>query len=343
MRYTIQNKINRSHLLYAIHALFLISILQSATFAYAADNISNVNECVQEAILQADSSVTVGELQEQCRKQQDSTAEAEEVSNIQQRLQYEKATWDNPYAITVHKPNYILLAAYNEDTNEAPFQKQFPDEEISLDNIEVKFQISGKFPLVVELFEGKGDLYFAYTNRSFWQLYNPNSAPFRETNHEPEVFLTLTNDWVLGGFTNSLINFALVHQSNGQGGTLSRSWNRIYISFVFEKKNLVIAFKPWYRIPESADEDDNPDIEDYLGNFELFGVYPFGEHTFGALLRNNLDGSDNRGAIQLDWNFPIYEKLYGYVQYFNGYGESLIDYNYHQKSIGIGISLSGWL
>jgi phospholipase A1 len=87
-------------------------------------------------------------------------------------------------------------------------------------------------------------LYFAYTNRSFWQLYNENSAPFRETNHEPEIFLLMPTDWELFGFKNSFINLGFVHQSNGRGGTLSRSWNRIYASFLFEKDDFLLVFKP---------------------------------------------------------------------------------------------------
>jgi len=314
------------------------------TFSVIAAEIkSEIDKCIQIEMLQAGDSVTVGEVRERCGKKLTKSSKTIKETHIERRLYLEKSARDNPFVFSVHKPNYILLFAHNDKTNEAPFANQFPSEDTSMDDTEVKFQISAKFPLAVDLFEGRGDVYFAYTNRSFWQLYNDNSGPFRETNHEPEVFLTLKNDWKLLGFTNTFINIGIVHQSNGRAATLSRSWNRIYASFVFERDNIVIGFKPWYRIPEDESDDDNPDIEDYMGNFELTGIYKYDQHTFSAMLRNNLKSDDNRGAIQIDWSFPLTKHVNGYIQYFNGYGESLIDYNYDQESIGIGFALTSWI
>jgi phospholipase A1 len=59
-------------------------------------------------------------------------------------------------------------------------------------------------------------------------------------------------------------------------------------------------------------------------------------------LRDNLDWNENRGSVNLGWSFPLTRKMKGYVQYFNGYGESLIDYNRYQERFGIGIKLSDW-
>lgn len=38
----------------------------------------------------------------------------------------------------------------------------------------------------------------------------------------------------------------------------------------------------------------------------------------------------------LDYSYPIYKNLYLYVQYFNGYGESLADYNRSIERVGVG-------
>lgn len=333
----------RFSILCVVNVLTFLGFILMTNAVAAEKSGSELEKCMQIEILQAGNTVTVGEIHALCQQKSTEAGEATKKTNMEQRVQLEMSARDNPYVISVHKPNYILLFAHNEKTNAAPFADQFPDEDIPLDNTEVKFQISVKFPLVLDLFDGKANVFFAYTNRSFWQMYNDSSAPFRETNHEPEVFMIFKNDWEFLGFTNSFFNVGFVHQSNGRGGTLSRSWNRIFASFVFEKDNVVLGFKPWFRIPEDEEDDDNPDIEDFMGNFEFTGIYKQGRHIFSAMLRNNLESNDNRGAYQIDWVFPLTRSLNGYVQYFNGYGESLVDYNYKQESIGFGFALTGWL
>ena len=90
-------------------------------------------------------------------------------------------------------------------------------------------------------------------------------------------------------------------------------------------------------------DDDNADINDFMGHFELRSLYKLNDHTVDLLFRNNFKSSRNRGAIELGWSFPIHNKVRGYVQWFNGYGESLIDYDNHTNSIGFGVQLSDWL
>jgi phospholipase A1 len=137
-----------------------------------------------------------------------------------------------------------------------------------------------------------------------------------------------------------------VHQSNGRGAdAYSRSWNRVYANLVFERGNFACALKPWWRIPEDEADDNNPNIEKYYGYGELRAAYKWSDMVFAVMLRNNLRADGNKGAVQLDWSFPLpgSRRLKGYVQFFNGYGESMIDYDHANQRIGAGILLSDWL
>ena len=319
----------------------------------------DLNACMIQRMQQASDSTTVGELREQCSTPQDnemlddetSTSESlagqqVEVTAVDVRLNQDKKNLLQPFTLMAHKPSYFLAAAYNSDGYNPDLSRvQFGDPTIEFDDTEAQFQISIKVPLGANLFN-KFDIYAAYTNRSFWQVYNSEiSSPFRETNHEPEAWVQFTPGWNIFGFINSANAFGFVHQSNGRGGVLSRSWNRVYANFVFQKGNFALGFKPWIRISEDADVDDNPDITDYMGHYELRAGYKWNKHLFSVMSRNNLESGFDRGALELGWSFPLWKYPYmkGYIQYFRGYGESLIDYDQRVNRIGIGISLTDWL
>ena len=323
---------------------------------------ATIDECLQEQLAVLADTVTIGELKAICEQQQilSGDAQLEEQSPAMQslvtedepalaesalarRLSLEDAN-NNPFTLLPHKPNYLIISNNMSSPHDAPFQEAFPNRNIHFQPWETKFQLSFKVPIVRGIYNGRGDLYMAYTNRSFWQQFNKaGSAPFRDSNHEPEAWLSFRNDANVLGFHNSVIRTGIVHQSNGQAGTLSRSWNRVYADFIFERGNWFFSLKPWYRLPEKQSQDDNPDIEDYLGNFELSGLYKYESQTFDFMVRDNLQSENNRGALQLNWSFPLSKNVRGYVQWFNGYGESLIDYNASSNSLGFGIQLTDWL
>ena len=220
--------------------------------------------------------------------------------------------------------NYILPA--NISTSKEPNQGK---------QTETKFQISIKKRLYNDLVFKDLDLYFAYTQQSFWQLYDSdNSKPFRESNYAPSLYLSYplkAHDLFF-----ERVNFGYLHQSNGGDLEYSRSWDRIFIEGIYSYENFALSLKAWYRIPEDPNKDDNRDITKYLGYGELSVGYLWRKHLITATWRNNLR-SDNRGSILLDYSYPIYKNLYFYLQFFNGYGESLRDYNNSINRIGVGI------
>lgn len=250
----------------------------------------------------------------------------------------------SPFSITAHRPSYFLFAQHTSNQNTSPFSPA-PGHSLpaplSLDATEAKFQISAKAQLLQNIAYGNLDLWFAYTQASNWQIYNSRgSAPFRETDYEPEFILTLRTDKNVLGMNWRMLNLGFSHQSNGRVNPLSRSWNRLYAQFGLERGNFYVLARPWWRVPESASRDDNPDIGKYLGNGDMLAVYRTGEHVFSALGRYSFSG--RRGAVEADWAFPITGALKGYVRIFSGYGENLLDYNHRQTTLGAGLAISTW-
>ena len=244
------------------------------------------------------------------------------------------------FTLTARKPNYIMHT-YVDDPNQDPYE--FTSDEGEIENNEIKFQLSFQTKLADDMFDKQADLWFSYTQVAFWQLYNSDiSAPFRETNYEPEVYAAFLTDYNFFGLTGRSINFGINHQSNGRSEPLSRSWNRIFAEFIFVRDDFGLSFKPWHRIEESSSDDDNPDIEDYLGNYEIRAFQRWNDQLFSVMVRNIFD-SDNRYNAELQWSFPIKRRLRGLVQWYNGYGENMIDHDHKNNRIGIGILMTDWL
>lgn len=274
------------------------------------------------------------------------TVTEEEDNLVKKRLQADVTSQGNPYSFTQHKLNYLLPFSHQSNPNqlgEADFS------EGNIDNFEAKFQISIKMPVhLPNKAESTEGLYFGFTALSLWQVYNSEiSKPFRETNYEPELFYTFETKLKILGYRFNMAQVGINHQSNGQNQLRSRSWNRLYGSLLFSDETSFYYLKAWYRLPEDEkqdpldpDGDDNPDITDYLGNFELGYGTRLGNFNLVTLLRNNLRTSDNKGSVEVNLSYPISDRYELLLQYFNGYGDSLIDYNRHQQRISLGIQLA---
>jgi phospholipase A1 len=236
-----------------------------------------------------------------------------------------------------HNVNYLMVTRTAHPNNEPyrPF-RDLGDFTTDLSHNELVFQLSFKTKLVESALNKPVDLWFGYTQNSFWQAGNRKaSSPFRETNYQPELMAVTPLNFNVLGMHASYLNVGLVHQSNGQASTLSRSWNRYYAQIGLERAGFTVLGRVWKRINESAAEDNNPDIVDYMGRGDVNITYRNNGHDYSALLRRNF--STNRGAVQLSWAFPLAGHFKGYVQYFSGYGQSLIDYNYYQNVAGVGL------
>lgn len=290
------------------------------------------------------SSLQQDEKQVELNSNDEASPAALSSSLIDKRMQSEQSLLADPFGITQHKRNYVLAFSYIDNPNQIGSSESNQD---SIDNLEAKYQISVKMPLYRS--DTSADaLFFGFTALSFWQVYSSEvSKPFRETNYEPEIFYNWNTEYKLLGYRFNAFQLGFNHQSNGQSELRSRSWNRLFASMLMTDANNLYALKVWYRIPEDnkldplqPTGDDNPDITDYLGHFEFVYGTEIGNFQVLAKWRNNLKFNHNKGSIELNLTYAISERYELMLQYFNGYGDSLIDYNNYQQRIGIGIQLA---
>lgn len=327
-------------LILVVFFLMLLVPVQSSAQSEVSDELANC------ANIQSDVNRML--CYDQLAKEQKSKTEGGQKKDLSLMVPEERwEKFDNlrTFKLAPYRPTYVLFGSTNKSRNSEPYQ--FLEPGVELDDTEIKFQLSAQYKLGDDLFWGNGDFWFAYTQLSFWQLYNSDtSSPFRDTNYEPEGFLSFRTNWNFLGLTNRFVKLGFTHESNGRAEPLSRSWNRLYAQFGLERGNFGLLIKPWFWVDEDEDDVDNPEIDNFIGRGQVNLFYSWRKNVFHARWRNNFDfhsSEENHGSIQLDWAFPLYKGLNGYVQYFSGYGESLVDYNVTSETIGIGIIMANWM
>ncbi len=243
--------------------------------------------------------------------------------------------------VRLHQPNYLLFARYTTDVNREPYEPLFDAfaEDYDFENVEAKFQLSLKGRLLSSE-DRRWGLWFAYTQQSQWQVYAGDiSSPFRETNYMPELFGSFRPGIDVGNLKFNLLNFGYTHQSNGRADPISRSWDRLFVEAGLERDNLVLLGRAWAKV---GDVEDNPDITDYYGYTELNALYRWRDNTFTLMGRGNL--GTGKGAAQFSWTSrPVLGPMRVHFQLFSGYGESLIDYDWNQTTVGLGVTLNDLL
>ncbi len=226
--------------------------------------------------------------------------------------------------LSLHKEMFMLPATISNEFDGA--------------QTEAVFQISAKYRIFHTPF------YFAYSQISFWQAFDAkNSAPFRETNYNPEFFYRSNRLPFQGGLLG--VDLGFEHESNGQIPPVSRSWNLFYAAPYYFRSDWLVYLKVRYRVPEGdkvnpldAEGDDNPDITDYLGYTDLHFFYRFPWHHTCHL---DLEGNFNTGraGVVFNYNIPVPKGVGSYLVFriSHGWGESLVDYKKNLTRFGIGI------
>jgi phospholipase A1/A2 len=239
-----------------------------------------------------------------------------------------------PLAVSVYEPVYLIVGGD--------------------DGLNAKFQISLRY----RLFDGRGqlaerlpwidDLYLSYSQTSLWDL-DDLSKPFRDSSYRPRLFFS---NYDLGRLLDGRLRLGIEagagHESNGKEGEDSRSFNMLYARPVLtfgDPDGLRAYLAPL--IHNYISKDENPNIQHYRGYVDwLFGIGSKGGLDFSATVRRGT--RSNYGSVELNASYPL-SKLSGgdltgwlMLQYFGGYGESLLDYDRKldaQLRVGIAIAL----
>lgn len=215
-----------------------------------------------------------------------------------------------------------------------------------------KFQLSFKYRLMRFGTDADGafthTLQAGYTQRSLWDI-EANSSPFYDTSYMPElIFQSLApmpSDparW----FTPLGLQFALKHESNGRDGSNSRSLNTAVLRGAFvlgalDRWHLIVAPEVFGYI---SSLEDNPRLEDYRGFGRLRLVLERNNRRPSIVYNLHAGGDFSHPTHQFDVTIPFRTSLLDVetavlIQYFNGYGESLLEYEQPSETLRAGISL----
>ena len=268
-------------------------------------------------------------------------AAASQPSILSRMWQLDDESRRHRFAIMPYRQNYFLPYTYNFTQEKQTYEAANPGTEIQ--DAEAKFQLSLKMKLWEDILGTDMDLWAAYTQVSFWQIYNTGfSSPFRETNYEPEILLNYRTDTDLWGYAEPVRPGRPRSPVQRARRAALPELEPVTANFGFERDDFNLILKTWARIPEDESQDDNPDITSYLGYGEIWAGTVWRDYHLALMFRNNFRFDENRSALQFEVSFPLIEHLNGYIQYFTGYGESLIDYNHFTNRIGVGVMVKDW-
>lgn len=201
-------------------------------------------------------------------------------------------------------------------------------------NSDAKFQVSVRHRLTNSTLPFKTYLFFTYTQKAFWDIFK-ESFPFRDLNYNPTIgigrALTYKNR-LLGA-----IALQFEHESNGKDGIDSRSWNKVSFTSTFLLHNRwMLESEVWIPI---VDGGENRDIVDYSGwaNMTIEYTSPNKKYVLGGSVTK-------RGGWNLNHNVTLNaaarifsdSNQFLFIEYYNGYGESMLDYKQYRQRLRIG-------
>lgn len=233
-----------------------------------------------------------------------------------------RAFADQHYYFGLYKDNYFIFGP--------PINKK-PDKS----NTNIKFQISIAQKLTKSTLPWGTYLYLFYTQKVFWNILE-NSMPMTDLNFNPGVGLTKPL-FIKNRFIGKL-SLILEHESNGRDGDESRSWNRVsFGGSIMVDPNFVVSGKFWIPIIDGV---NNKDILKYCGIYQVGWQFLSSDRklTLGVTLTRRAKGFFNYNTcVEAAWRWSTKSNQYLFLQYYNGYGEGLLEYKTYTSQIRLGI------
>lgn len=234
---------------------------------------------------------------------------------------------------TPYKRNYILFGSMQNKDGGEPFSGK---------TLDIRFEIGMKFRVFQnqQSLQGLSPLYFGYSQKSWWDIAE-SSAPFKEHNYNPEFFWDFRDAgaqdaWLPYEFGTFVDRFGFEHQSNGQDGLESRSWDRLYAQKTLQlRDDLSVRLKAHIAMNEG---DENADITDYLGNGEVQLTFE-PNRDMDVILTSTKGHNRSKYNYQLDFVYTMgsWVNTKFMLSYYDGYGEALASYNEKTRSLRAGI------
>ena len=232
-----------------------------------------------------------------------------------------KNDFENQPYFGLYKDNYFIFGPSLKNPNNT--------------NTNIKFQISIAQRLTRSVLPWNTYLYLFYTQKCFWNVLE-KSLPMTDLNFNPGIGLTkplFVKDRFIGKLT-----FMIEHESNGRDSIQSRSWNKVSLAGnIWVDPSLMVHGKVWIPI---IDGENNRDILHYCGIYQVgLQVMSPNRRFSGSVIMTKRLGKflNYNTVIELSYRFLKRDNQYFFMQYYNGYGEGLLDYNKFHNQIRVGI------
>lgn len=230
--------------------------------------------------------------------------------------------YDNGPYFSLYKDNYFTVGT---TLGEKPTRN----------NSDVKFQVSIAQRLTKSTLPFNSYFFLFYNQKVYWNVFQ-ESMPMRDMNFNPG--LGLAKLLIVKGRVVGRASLLIEHESNGRDSINSRSWNKIsFCGSIYITPQFMIHAKYWIPI---VDGENNKDILKYSGIYQNGIQVTTPDQRFGfavTLIKRQGWNFNFNTIVELNYRLFKKENQYMFLQYYNGYGESMLDYKQFHSRIRIGL------